>query len=345
VGRVRRIRASRWSVAILFVCATAAAEPAIRRKELDAAALQSRERAIRLYKTSASKHKRALSWPIEQYFCRRYSGLIPEDARFTMDGDGLPQQRHALGNYYHPLTLARHVINMAVTYMNRKHDPLRYVQTTMGADKLVAIMGPDGAFRHPYPYRLYYYGDLRAGWTSALAQGTALSAFARAYHITCDERYRRAGDKALEHLLTPIENGGTATSLRHLDSSLAGYVWYEEYPNPNKPAYTLAGYMYTLLGLHEWAETTGSIKAKTAFEEGVRSLARILPYFDYDGFSSYDLAPILYGKPILFLTRYHRADLDLLSGLYAITKNPVLEEYRVKWYATVGGPVETCGGS
>jgi hypothetical protein len=321
---------------------TAGAQLPVTRKPLDAVGIKRRQAGINEYKSSKAVHIRPLDWNIDEYFCRRTSGMPREDATSELDEQGLPKKRHPSGSFFHPITLARFVINYSITYMNTG-DPVMYVWTETAADKLISLMRADGAFTYPHPYNLYYYGKLPSGWTSAMAQGTVLSAFARAYHVTCDKRYLEAGEKTLAYLLTPIEKGGTTTSLRYLHPSLAGDPWYEEYPNPNKPAYTLNGFMYTLLGIHDWAEATGSEKAKNAFDAGVRSLVKILPLYDYDGFSIYDLAPIVYGTTPLFNPHYHRVHLMQLSALHAITAQPIFEEYRAKWYASVGGKIVPCG--
>lgn len=247
------------------------------------------------------------------------------------------------GTYYQPLTVARVVINTAITAMNRQ-EPALYARAVDSADKLVEIMGPDGAFRYDEPHSIHYWGVLKPGWTSSMTQGTALSALARAYHLTCDKKYLEAGERALSFLLTPIEQGGTATTLCHLHPSLSDYHWYEEYPNPNKPGYTLNGYMYTLLGLYDWAEVADSARARTAFNEGIRTLIRVLPLYNRGGMSSYDLAPLVYGTPAVFIPRYHKVHLAQLALLHAITGEQMLEDYRALWYDTVGGPVEICRG-
>ncbi len=327
---------------VLLAGAAAGAEQPLVRKPLDPGGIRYRTKAIGEYRLKKYAHLRPLAWPINKYFCRRVSGLGGDEPAFDLDERGFPVSRNELGGFYHPITIARLAINSAITYMNTD-DPSMYVRGIATADKLIELMGPDGAFRYPHPYQLFYDVKLASGWTSAMAQGSALSAFARAYHITCDRKYLEAGNKALAHLLKPMEKGGTATTLAALDPALAGYVWYEEYPNPVKAGYTLNGYMYALLGLHDWAVETDSVEAKQAFDAGIRSLLKVLHLYEYDGFSMYDLAPMVYGTKHLFNPHYHRVHLMQLAALYAITGEQQLEDFRARWYAAVGGPLQPCG--
>ena len=326
---------------LLFAVALSAdAEPALVRKPLSPASARIRVKAIAEYRLKNYTLPRPLAWPVNKYFCRRVSGIAVRGEVYELDEQGFPLNDHPLGDFYHPITISRIAINAAISYMNTDNQGM-YLRATATADKLIEIMGPDGALRYRHAYKLTY-GSLPAGWTSAMSQGSALSAFARVYHITCDRKYVNAGNKALAHLLEPIERGGTTTTLAALDPALSGSVWYEEYPHSGKPGYTLNGYMYTLLGLYDWAEATGSPEAKRAFDAGVQSLVKVLPLFDYDGFSIYDLAPMVHGTAPLFNPHYHRVHMMQLAALYARTREEIFETYRERWYQSVGGTIQPC---
>jgi hypothetical protein len=280
---------------------------------------------------------------VDDYLCRGSDAPFSTDETFIVDELGVPKRRRKDGDpYYHPLNVARNTITYATNYF-ASPKPETLPRLRANADKMLELMTRSGGL--PYPVEFHYYAGnhmLQPGWTSGMTQGVGLSAFARAYKITSDERYLEGGRRALAHLLTPIVDGGTATDLRHLDPTLAHYVWYEEYPNKTKPAYTLNGYMYTLVGLYDWSTVDPESRAKAAFDDGIVTLTKVLPYYDYDGFSAYDLAPLVYGTVPNFSDRYHSVHLMLLSALYAITHEPTLDAYAERWHRRVGGPIEEC---
>lgn len=90
------------------------------------------------------------------------------------------------------------------------------------ADKLLTLMGPDGALRYSYPYRHYTSTQaLAVGWTSGMDQGMALSVFARAYELSKDKKWLTAGNLAFQFLQTPYPDG-PKSNLSDLNKSLSG---------------------------------------------------------------------------------------------------------------------------
>lgn len=331
-------------VALLAVMPAGAEQWPVR----DTAAIERRDpgrgpKSLRAYQQRKYGVIRSHSYGLENYLCRGFDAIPVESTATSVDALGLPMRAHLKGAYDHPIMTARVALYSATAY-SATANPVYLVWMKSGADKLLASMSSSGALRYPVAFPLYYGPQLQPGWTSGMAQGVALSALARAYQLTCDERYREGGRSALRHLLTPIEQGGTATNLRHLHPSLERYVWFEEYPNPQKPAYTLNGFMYTLLGLYDWSLVDPASDAGRQLAAGVQTLTKVLPYYEYDGFTAYDLAPLVYGWKANFNPHYHAVHITLLSALYAATGEKVLRDYETRWYAAVGGPVVECGG-
>ncbi len=328
--RVRHMGVLSVMLATLLAAAPAPAErDAIRLKK-----------AMNAYRLRGHKVTATDVYSLDTYLCRRFESIPFTDRTIELDGEGLPQKLHPGGAYYHPIQIARTALFSATQY-TASRDPQYLEWMRRGADKLLSLMDGSGALRYPIDYPLYYGVRLERGWTSGMAQGVALSALARTYQLTCDERYLHAGRKVLAHLLTPIEAGGTATDLRHLDPALSDYVWFEEYPVA-KPAYTLNGFMYALLGLYDWSLVDAGSAARVQFEEGVRSLVQVLPCYDHDGFTAYDLSPLVYGAAPNFNPHYHAVHITQLSALHAITGEPALQTWAARWYAAVGGEISAC---
>jgi hypothetical protein len=194
-------------------------------------------------------------------------------------------------------------------------------QFLQAAQALLTLGGEDGAYRNTFPWRYYLIGeDFLPGWTSAMAQGEVLSVYARAYALTNDETYRVAGDKALSYMLTPIEHGGTTSTLKDFAPSvpeLANQLFLEEYVAKPFP-YTLNGYLSALIGLYDWAMVTDNTTAQNAFVEGCRSLQLVLPYFDFGGLTAYDLGYLTYGAAPKFSAHYHKVHVFLLHAIHSM---------------------------
>ncbi len=209
------------------------------------------------------------------------------------------------------------------------------------AEKLLSLMGSDGALRYSYPYRHYTaIQSLAVGWTSGMDQGMALSVYARAYNLSKDKKWLNAGHLAYKFLQTPYPEG-PKSDLRYLDKTLAGRAFYLEYPTePN--VYTLNGYMFTLLGLYDWAQISDSSEAKASFKEAIDVLDKILPYYDMGTFSAYDLSYITYSKlPYLIprlphlVPRYHAIHIAQLRALWSVTGDETLKATAEKWQSYV----------
>ncbi len=207
------------------------------------------------------------------------------------------------------------------------------------ADKLLTLQDSRGGFLYNFQWRYYLNNyDYKPGWVSAMAQGQALSVLARAYEITGNKKYLEAGNKALNFLITPISKGGVMANLGSLSSSLKNNIIFEEYIS-HVPTYTLNGFMFSLLGLYDWANVDDSNKKNTAekyFNEGIKSLTQILKYYDIGGFTCYDLGYITKNreKPHIAVN-YHGVHIYLLNSLYSITNDRILYDYYKLWKAYV----------
>ena len=137
--------------------------------------------------------------------------------------------------------------------------------------------------------------------------------------------YRDVAEKALEPLETTVEDGGV---LRYWN----GMPFYEEYPTPTRPTMTINGFMFCLVGLSDYYRICDSQKAKALFDAGYETLIKILPYYDSENTSYYDLshltniprAPHPAGK-------YDPLHVTLCQTLNIIRPHKVLRFYAEKW--------------
>lgn len=249
----------------------------------------------------------------------------------TFDKDGMPMYKYYGIFRYNPVTICQYALTQYGKYLKGQNTGELFLEC---ADFLVNYMKDDGSLR--YDFELLHYETLPEGWTSSMAQGQALSVFARAYKITGDYKYIIAGNKALEYLITPVSNGGVMDTLESLDPDLKDYVFFQEYVYTNS-SYTLNGYIFTLLGLYDWSRLmmdniTWSMKtAKRYYDEGIKTLKYILPYYDYGGFTTYDLHHFTSSSAPCFLSTYHALHIEQLGVVYSLTKDPYFKKIQNIW--------------
>jgi hypothetical protein len=127
---------------------------------------------------------------------------------------------------------------------------------------LVSKQRPDGTWAYAFDNPLAWAGTaVRAPWVSGMAQGQALSLLVRVWRITGDDAYLDAGRKALASFSVPVEEGGVLRVWR-------GHPFYEEYPTTERPTLVLNGFLFALVGLHDYAAETGDAEARQLWREG-----------------------------------------------------------------------------
>lgn len=251
----------------------------------------------------------------------------------TMDQNGIIMVKYNGVYQYNPVTIAQYALSNYGSYLQTKNDA--YKNTFLKyAQALINLQGQDGALRYKFAWKNYH-----SGWVSSMAQGQTLSVYARAYFLTHNSKYLYYGNKAFRFMNIPTSKGGTLTTLEPLNKKYKNDIWYEEYvTNPN--SYTLNGFMFTLFGLYDWSMVQspvdmGQRDAKTLFNEGIHSLVQVLPLYDVNGFSSYDLTGIMLKRSPYVTPRYHAIHIYQLYDLYTITKNPTLLKYHKLWASYV----------
>lgn len=254
------------------------------------------------------------------------------DGEIIMVEDG-PRAVHEGKMYNNPVTLAEYALTMHGKMVRGQHDaeaPFRKATET-----LLTWQSPDGGFR--YPITLDHWGHiLQPGWVSSMAQGHALSVFARMHTIDKNPKFIEAGERALALMLRDVSEGGTTTTLADFHPSLKRYRFFPEYPS--RPIdYTLNGYIFALLGLYDWSQVKDApsreIAAK-AFKDGAHTLERIIQYYDVGGYSAYDLSHlILKDKDPGTSEGYMACHVWLLHALNSIYDSPKLKHYEKKWEA------------
>lgn len=258
-----------------------------------------------------------------------------------IDSDGIPKLKVGNKLCLDPVTFEQYALNIHDKYLNTKDDSLKEKFLSL-ADKLIEMQSSDGSLRYNFTWKYYLQKDpYKPGWICGMAQGQALSVWARAYYLTKDTKYIKAGSKAINFLIKPISQGGcmdTLKDLKPLSPSLRNNIIFEEYIS-TPSSYTLNGFMFTLLGLYDWTQLDTSnqskVTAQNYLQMGIKTLKIILPYYDIGGFSVYDLSYITYKRTPKSASNYHAVHIQLLNALSKVTGEPELKEYEKKWTSDI----------
>ncbi|XP_043083237.1 glucuronic acid epimerase a [Puntigrus tetrazona] len=178
------------------------------------------------------------------------------------------------------------------------------------------------------------FKSLEPGWYSAMAQGQAMSTLVRAYLVTHNPAYLGAAIRATSPFKRTSEYGGVKATFMNK------YDWYEEYPT-TPSSFVLNGFIYSLIGLYDVAETAGNKLGREAgilFSQGLESLKAMLPLFDTGSGTVYDLRHFTLGvAPNLARWDYHTTHINQLQLLASIDSAPIFRDYVKRWKTYLKG--------
>jgi D-glucuronyl C5-epimerase C-terminus len=150
-----------------------------------------------------------------------------------------------------------------------------------GLRDLVDALVPLAADRGGWPAWEYYFRFAGGAppWTSAISQGTALQALARAGQRLRDTSLWDLGRRALEAFQTAPPQG-----VRDNTANGAFYLIYTYAPNQ----LVINAHLQAIIGLFDFAKITGDPTAQTLFQQGDAEARAVLPHYDTGHWSLYD---------------------------------------------------------
>ncbi|HHX69649.1 MAG: D-glucuronyl C5-epimerase family protein [Miniphocaeibacter sp.] len=258
-----------------------------------------------------------------------------------MDENGFPMILYEDGYFYNPVSFCHFTFSVYADYLKTEDEDLKNYFLRC-ADFLITLQDKEGAFRYPFEWYNYNSGETYPkDWVSSMAQGHALSVYTRAYHLTKDKKYIENGNKVFNFMIKHKDEGGTLTTLEYIDPKYKDHIFFEEYVS-TPDSYTLNGFIFSIFGLYDWATLNedypklkiGGLPAYY-FEEGVESLKLILPLYDIDGMSTYDLGHVVYGNDGHVIASYHSIHIIQLSNLYSVTGEKIFHDYQRLWTSYV----------
>ncbi len=261
-----------------------------------------------------------------------YVGLFEEKSNITppriiLGPQGVPLVKYGAQGYHNnPVTAAQYGLWAYGRFLH-DHDARHRAIVLRVADWLVATQRHDRWF---YDFNGDVSGvALHKPWTSAMAQGQAMSLLERAYRLTGDERYRTAALHGLVPLRITVDDGG----LKRCFFGNCSLPFLEEAPT-TPPSYILNGFMFTLVGLYDLASIAPKSEALPMYTAARRTLDVALPRYDVDGLASYDLTHLTVRgdhEPTIATPSYQAVHIYLLRALDSIKHGSRLERYANRW--------------
>lgn len=245
--------------------------------------------------------------------------------QIRLDDEGIPLVRYGDIWAHNPVTTAHKGLQEFSRWkVHGSAESLIYA--TKAGDWLCETQDPaTGKWSYAVDFAVGGMGvTLTAPWSSAMAQGLAMSLLTRLYHTSSEATYLVHARAACLPLEIDIGEGG-------LRADFFGYQFFEEYPT-NPPSFTLNGFMFTLLGLFDLSHYDDT--AAHLFATGMKTLIYALPFYDTKRTSAYHLGHITNPPRRLHSSeRYHETHIKELMALNSIWPHDTLEFYAREWSA------------
>ena len=175
----------------------------------------------------------------------------------------------------------------------------------------LANQEPSGAWNNFFfSYPEHPYG--------AMAQGEGASLLIRGYQESGDTRYLDAAQQAIDFMLTPLADGGTAV-YEDTDIILLEYT--------HLPA-VMNGWIFAWWGLYDYVKATHDDGIyKQRMEQSLLALEKRLNMFTEAYWSKYDL-DIRIASPF-----YHHLHIAQMQAMFQLTGHQIFDDFARRWQA------------
>ena len=226
-----------------------------------------------------------------------------------LENEDMPQLNLANGKFtYFPVAIFQYGLGAYDLYLQTQD--LRYerkfLQCVDWAMEHQDTQGRWNNFSHYCPEHPY----------GAMAQGEGASLLTRAFKHTNELKYLDAAKKAVDYMLLPLEQGGTA---KYADEE----VYLMEY---TFKAMVMNGAIFAWWGLYDYVLITKDAgRYKDLMEKILESLMKVLPRFKCSYWSLYSLDGLM-ASPF-----YHNLHIAQMQAMYELTGNIIFYTYAERW--------------
>ncbi len=258
---------------------------------------------------------------LSHYYVHPDLSYLQKDVRqnYRFDEKGIPVTTFpdTSGDQYNPVKIAQYALAVWEIYWVEKDEEL--LQKFLSTAEWFVQNQVAGKWQYHYEDKV---SNLPSGWISGMAQGQAISVLLRAYTVNSEPRFLATATAGMKWFEPTLAAGGV--TYRFDD----GNLWFEEYPNPQKPAHVFNGHVYALFGIWDYYRVTKNEPSRQLFERGVNAVVTQIHKYDNGYWVLYDQR---------FRTILNASYLDLhirqLEILNALRNDPTLQKYRQRWNA------------
>lgn len=252
------------------------------------------------------------------------------NAARTFDAGGIPL---APNKQYNVVTISQYGLT-EYGYYQSTGEAIHLENAKRACDWLLKNQEPDtGYWRYEFEFVHRATGCKLKHWPSALGQGQAVSLLTRMHRLEPNERYLEVAKKALRMFDVPISEGG-------LLATFDGHWMYEEYPT-DPASFTLNGMIFATFGLYDYLQLRQDARIQKLYDEGVEAIEYLLPLYDGEISSSYDLSHFTARKiDRVPGNKYHIIHIALLQNLNAVAPRPTFDYYIKKWVRMSGYTIQ-----
>jgi len=193
------------------------------------------------------------------------------------------------------------------------------------------------SFRFNFPVASW---EVTEDWTSAMAQGQALSSLIAAAYITNDISYTKVAYDALAAFQYPVE-------LKGVSSYAQDTVWFEEYGSESFKSGVLNGFIFSMSGIRSFTKSYPELALSNfLFNAAIEALEIRLPLFDNGFTSHYNCSPDLAKDQCLIASAkgsrdvdaYHELHVYQLGWLSGIADSDIIDSYFSSFLSYDFGP-------
>ena len=259
----------------------------------------------------------------------------PGNGVYGEDWDDAPRDRAGVllsgpQHHYHPIRIAQFALHrFAVGRAAANSEALAdfIAQAQWLRDNQADDAAIPGIYRFNFAWSKYGAG---AGWSSAMAQGEAISVLLRAESLETGKGFGDAAMRAAQAFRRPIERGGVVW---HEGND----VFFEEIANEHAP-HVLNGCIFALWGVWELWKQSGEPWLGDAAERCVDTLRRWLPRFDTGWWTLYSLLHSAARRPHLATLKYHQFHIAQMRVLGRMFDDDVFDDAAERWTSYAAAP-------
>lgn len=274
---------------------------------------------------------------IQQF--KRWSNIVLGQSAVAVDqGVGKCFSKDEIKGYYNDLTnkvTGKTLLDddgvpyNIVTSGNKAYVLVTIFQYALGCYDLYCLEESE-TYREKFLYLAKYAlnrQDARGGWdareslgsskgnSSCMVQAQGCSILLRANLLNHDSAYATAAKRAIDFMLLPVEEGGTA----HYDEN---DLYLEKYPpEDGKYSSVLNGWIFGLFGLYDYILFSGDEEYRNLWQRSCTTLEKTMPKYDRHYWSNYDVQ----GK--IASPAYNATHATLLKVMAQLSNSQILDDY------------------